>query len=164
MQILTFPTFDSLPADVPHKEVAALKQLKRNKAAGLVSIRAEFILDVAGVQLTPARCDIFTFKEVFLNKDSHSSWRTDLIHLIFKSIHLDDPGYHGGGNVVVIFVKLSAMIWEVEISACAEHGKCKAKGQAPFSKEFCTRVQVFKIIQTVAAGTTLCFDLNKHVV
>lgn len=45
---------DLLNADITHAEVeAALRRLKRNKAAGVDGIRAEFILDAASILLTP---------------------------------------------------------------------------------------------------------------
>ena len=45
---------DLLNADFTHQEVeAALKRLKRNKAAGVHGIRAKFILDATTILLTP---------------------------------------------------------------------------------------------------------------
>ena len=53
---------ETLNADITHEEVsAALKWLKRNKAAGLDGIRAEFILDAAEVLLTPL---VLTFNQI----------------------------------------------------------------------------------------------------
>ena len=54
------PTSDPLKADITHQEVeAALKRLKRNEVAGVVGIKAEFILDAASILLTPL---VMTFR------------------------------------------------------------------------------------------------------
>ena len=48
------PAFDYLNADIIEQDVeAALKQLKRNKAAGVDGIRAEHILDATELLLKP---------------------------------------------------------------------------------------------------------------
>ena len=55
------PSSDQLSADITHQEVeAALKRLKRNKAAGVDGIKAEFILDVADLLVKPL---VLTFNQ-----------------------------------------------------------------------------------------------------
>ena len=92
------PTSDPLNADNTHEEVeAALKRLKRNKAAGVDGIKAEFILDAASILLTPL---VMTFNQI-LEKDVAPSWCIGLIHPIFKAGDEDDPGNYRGITVVV---------------------------------------------------------------
>ena len=71
------------------KEVeAALKRLKRNKAAEVDGIKAEFILDAASSLLTPL---VMTFNQI-LEKGVPPSWCIGRVHLIFKAGNKDDPG------------------------------------------------------------------------
>ena len=141
----TEPASDFLNAAITHEDVsAALKRLKRNKAAGVDGIRAEFILDACDVLLDPL---VQTFNQV-LNEGVPPAWCTGLIHPIFKSGDPDDPGNYRGITVVVILAKLYAMVLEARASAWAENSKCRAKGQAGFRKDFRTTDQVF-IMQTL---------------
>ena len=141
----TGPAFDLLNADITQDEVeAALKRLKRNKAAGVDGIRAEFILDAVDMLLGPL---VQTFNQV-LNDGVPPTWCTGLIHPIFKAGDPDDPGNYRGITVVVILAKLYAMVLEARASSWAEYVKCRAKGQAGFRKDFRTTDQVF-IIQTL---------------
>ena len=136
--------FDYLNADIAEQEVeAALKRLKRNKAAGVDSIRAEHILDASELLLKPL---VQTFNQV-LNQGVPPAWCTGLIHPIFKAGDPEDAANYRGITVVVILAKLYAMVLEARASEWAEHDKCRAKGQAGFRKDFRTSDQVF-IIQT----------------
>ena len=102
------PTSDPLNADITHEEVeAALKRLKRNKAAGVDGIKAEFILDAASVLLTPL---VMTFNQI-LEKGVPPSWCIGLIHPIFKAGDNKDPGNQRGITVIVILSKQSSMQW-----------------------------------------------------
>ncbi len=141
------PAIDFLNAVITHEDVtAALKRLKRRKAAGVdhPGIRAEFILDASDILLDPL---VQTFNQV-LDKGVPAAWCTGLIHPIFKAGDPDDPSNYRGITVVVILAKLYAMVLEARASAWAEHWKCRAKGQAGFRKDFRTTDQVF-LIQTL---------------
>ena len=137
------PTSDPLNADITYEEVeTALNRLKRNRAAGVDGIRAEFILDAASILLTPL---VLTFNQI-LEKDVPPSWCIGLIHPIFQAGDKDDPGR--GITVVVILSKLYAMVLEARATAWAEQSKSRAKGQAGFMKDLCTTDQLF-IIRTL---------------
>ena len=136
---------DLLNADITCEDVeAALKRLKRNKAAGVDGIRAEFVLDAAAILIGPL---VQTFNQV-LNSGVPAAWCTGLIHPIYKAGDRNDPGNYRGITVVVILAKLYAMVLEARATAWAEQMKCRAKGQAGFRKDFRTSDQVF-IIQTL---------------
>ena len=133
---------DFLNADITCEEVyAALKRLKRNKAAGVDGIKAEFILDAADLLLTPL---VMTFNQV-LQRGVPASWCVGVVHPIFKAGDRDDPGNYRGIIVVVI---LDAMVLESRATAWAEDRRCRAKGQAGFRKDFRTTDQLF-IIRTI---------------
>ena len=139
------PAFDLLNADITEEEVqAALKRLKRNKAAGVDGIRAEHILDASELLLNPL---VQTFNQV-LNQAVPPAWCTGLIHPIFKAGDPEDAANYRGITVVVILAKLYAMVLEARALGWAEHEKCRAKGQAGFRKDFRTSDQVF-IIQSL---------------
>ena len=138
-------TFDFLNADIDQEEVeAALKRLKRNKAAGVDGIRAEFILDAVDLLLVPL---VQTFNQL-LNEGVPVAWSTGLIHPIFKAGDPNDPGNYRGITVIVVLAKLYAMVLEARASSWAEHRNCRARGQAGFRKDFRTVDQVY-IIQTL---------------
>ena len=119
------PSSDQLNADITREEVqAALKRLKRNKAAGVDGIKAEFILDAADLLRTPL---VLTSSQI-LDKGVPPSWCIGLIHPIYKAGDRDDPGNHRGMTVVVILSKLYAMILEARGTAWAEESKCRARG------------------------------------
>ena len=142
------PAFDYLNADITEQEVeAALKRLKRNKAAGVDGIRAEHILDASELLLKPL---VQTFNQV-LNRGAPPAWCTGLIHPIFKAGDPEDAANYRGITVVVILAKLYAMVLEARASGWAEHEKSRAKGQAGFRKDFRTSNQVF-VIQTLVTG------------
>ncbi len=123
------PAIDFLNAVITHEDVtAALKRLKRSKAAGVDGIRAEFIMDASDILLDPL---VQTFNQV-LDKGVRAACCTGLIHPIFKAGDPDDPSNYRGITVVVILAKLYAMVLEARASAWAEHWKCRAKGQAGF--------------------------------
>ena len=124
---------DQLNADITHEEVeAALKRMKRNKAAGVDGIKAEFILDAASILLTLL---VMTFNEI-LEKDVPPSWCIGLIHPIFKAGDKDDPGNYRGITVVVIFSKLYAMVLEARATAWAEQSKIQCQRAGWFQEGF----------------------------
>ena len=136
---------DLLNADITHDKVeAALKRLKRNKAAGVDGIRAELILDAASILLTPL---VLTFNQI-LNKGVPPSWCIGLVHPIFKAVDKVDAGNSRGITVVVILSKLYAMVLEARATAWAEQSRSRARGQAGFRKNFRTIDQLF-IIRTL---------------
>ena len=136
---------DQLNADIMHEEVeAALKRLKRNKAAGVDGIKAEFILDAADLLVTPL---VLTFNQI-LDMGVPPSWCIGLIHPIYKAGDRDDPGNYRGITVVVTLFKLYAMILEARATAWAEESKCRARGQVGFRKDYRTTDQLF-IIRTL---------------
>lgn len=133
-----------LNADITQEEVEnALKRLKRNKAAGVDGIKAEFILDAQDILLSPL---VKVFNRV-LNKGVPPAWCIGSIHPIFKAGDPNDPGNYRGITVVIILAKLYAMVLEARATAWAEQVKCRAKGQAGFRKDYRTVDQIF-IIQT----------------
>ena len=107
-------------------------------------IKAEFILDAADLLLTPL---VMTFNPV-LQRGVPASWCVGVVHPIFKAGDRDDPGNYRGITVVVILAKLYAMVLESRATAWAEDGRCRAKGQAGFRKDFRTTDQLF-IIRTI---------------
>ena len=136
---------DLLNADVTYQDVeAALKRLKRHKAAGVDGIKAEFILETSAILMTPL---VRTFNQM-LTQGVPPCWCIGLIHPIYKAGDKDDPGKYRGITVVVILAKLYAMVLEARTSAWAEQMKCRAKGQAGFRKDFRTTDQIF-VIQTL---------------
>ena len=105
---------DFLNSAITHEDVtAAMKRLKRRKAAGVYGIRAEFMLDASDMLLDPL---VQTFDQV-LDKGVPTAWRTGLIHPIFKAGDPDVPGNYRGITVVVILAKLYAMVLEARASA-----------------------------------------------
>ena len=145
------PSSDQVNANITHEEVeAALKRLKRKKAAGIDGIKAEFILDAADLLITPL---VLMFNQI-LDKGIPPSWCIGLIHPIYKAGDRDDPGNHRGMTVVVILSKLYAMILEARATAWAEESKCGARGQAGFRKDHRTTDQLF-IIRTLLQQSAL---------
>ena len=133
------------------KRSAALKRLKRNKAAGVDGIKAEFILDAADLLLTPL---VMTFNQV-LQRGVPASWCVGVVHPIFKAGDRDDPGNYRGitvVTVVVILAKLYAMVLEARATAWAEDRRRRAKGQAGFRKDFRTN---FHYSHNTATGQAL---------
>ena len=118
--------------------------LKRNKAAGVDGIKAEFILDAASILLTPL---VMTFDQI-LEKGVAPSWCIGLIHPVFKAGYKDDPGSYRGITVVVSLSKLYAMVLEARATARPEQSKSRAKGQAEFRKDVRTTDQLL-IIRTL---------------
>ena len=139
--------FDFLNADINQAEVeAALKRLKRNKAAGVDGKRAESILDAADLLLNPL---VQTLNQL-LNEGVPPAWIVGLIHPIFKAGDPHDPGNYRVITVIVILAKLYAMVLQARASSWTEQRKCRsrAKGQAGFRKDFRLVDQTF-IIQTL---------------
>ena len=123
---------DLLNADITYQDVeAALKRLKRHKAAGVDGIKAEFILEASAILMTPL---VRTFNQI-LTQGVPPCWCIGLIHPIYKAGDKDDPGNYRGITVVVILAKLYAMVLEARAAAWAEQMKCRAEGQAGFRKD-----------------------------
>ena len=111
-------------ADLTYQDVeAALKRLKRHKAAGVDGINAEFILEASAILMTPL---VRTFNQI-LTQGVPPCWSIGLIHPIYKAGDKDDPGNYRGITVIVILAKLYAMVLEARASAWAEQMKCRAK-------------------------------------
>ena len=124
---------DLLNADITYQDVeAALKRLKRHKAAGVDGIKADFILKASAILMTPL---VRTLNQI-LTQGVPPCWCIGLIHPIYEAGDKDDPGNYRGITVVVILAKLYAMVLEARASAWAEQMKCRARGRAGFRKDF----------------------------
>ena len=130
--------FDFLNADITSEEVsAALKRLKRNKAAGVDGIKAEFILDAEERLLDPL---VITFNQA-LEHSVPAAWCVGVMHPIFKAGDRKDLGNYGGFTVVVILAKLCAMVLKARAIVWAEHRICRARGSGWF-QDFRTTQQI----------------------
>ena len=125
--------FDFLNADITREEVsAALKRLKRNRAAGVDGIKAEFILDASKMLLDLL---VITFNQA-LEHGVPAAWCVRVIHPIFKAGDRKDLGNYRSFTVVVILAKLYAMMLEARATAWMEHRKCRAQGPGWFQEGF----------------------------
>ena len=131
----------------PEEVTAAFQRLKRNKAAGLDGIRAEFLLDAHDILLEPlAR----TFSHM-LAHGVPPEWCQGVIHPIFKAGDANDPNNYRGITVTPVLSKLFAMILEARMSSWAESSNVRAEGQAGFRKDHRTSDNVF-IMSTMVAN------------
>ncbi len=129
-----------LNADITLAEIAeAVKKLKRNKAAGLDGIKAEFIIDAYDT-LAPHLLRIFN---QFLDNNFPAELSVGVIHPIFKAGDHDDPGNYRGITVGPVLAKLFAMILDQRLATWTEKNKLRAKGQAGFRKDFRTTDNLF---------------------
>ena len=95
---------------------AVFRRLKRNKAAGIDGVKAEFLLDAEDLLLQPLA---LTFTQM-LADGVPQSWCSGVIHPIFKSGDVNDPGNYRGITVTSVLAKLFAMTLEARMSAWAE--------------------------------------------
>ena len=134
------PSLVGLNENIDGTEVlAALQKLRRNKAAGLDGIRAEYILD-AGEVLLPFLTMLFNriFREGF-----PASLGTGLIFPIYKAGDVSDPGNYRGITVGPVIAKLFAMILDARITDWTEDHNIRARGQAGFRRDFRTTDNIF---------------------
>ena len=122
----------------------AFKRLKRCKASGLDGIKAEYLIDAEDILLAPLTV---TFNEL-LSRGVPQSWCTGVIHPIFKSGDVNDPGNYRGITVTSVLVKLFAMVLEARMSTWAEQSELRAHGQAGFRKDHRTSDNIF-ILQSL---------------
>ena len=132
--------FPELDQDVDVTEVAAaFRRLKRNKAAGIDGIKAEFIIDARDILLQPLAT---TFTQM-LSHGVPDSWCLGVIHPIFKSGDCNDPSNYRGITVTSVLAKLFAMVIEARLSNWAETNNLRATGQAGFRKDHRTADNIF---------------------
>ena len=140
----TPPEHDELDANLnapitPEEVQAALKRLKRHKAAGFNGIKPEFLLDAADLLLQPLTC---AFNQM-LAHGVPESWCMGVIHPIFKAGDANDPGNYRGITVTAILAKLFAMVLESRLSTWAEAKQLRTAGQAGFCKDYRTVDNLF---------------------
>jgi hypothetical protein len=136
---------DTLNTDITFAELLrALKNLQRNKVAGLDGMKVEFILDVEELLHMPF---LITFN-YFLVESFLEALSTRVVHALFKGGDVFEFDNYKGITVGPILAKLFAMILDKRLSEWAEqHGLC-VKGQVGFRKDYCTTDQLF-ILQTL---------------
>jgi len=130
-----------LNADITVEEVSdAFKKLKRNKAAGIDGICAEFILDAQEVLVEPLQ---IIFTNILKTGVYPESLATGVVTPVYKADDPDDPMNYRFITVGPVLGKLFAMILEARISGWAESNNIRAVGQAGFRKDFRTTDQCF---------------------
>lgn len=127
---------------------AAFKRLKPRKASGIDGIKAQYLLDAEDILLQPMTA---TFNQM-LASGVPQTWCSGVIHPIFKSGDVCDPGNYRGITVTSVLAKLFAMVLEARMSKWAEDSELRAQGQAGFRKDYRTTDNVF-ILQTLIADT-----------
>ncbi len=139
------PPNHTLNADITLAELfQALKKLQRNKAAGLDSMKAKFILDARELLHMP----LLTTFNCFLAKGFPEALCTRVVHALFKGGDASKFDNNMGIMVGPILAKLFAMILDKRLNEWAErHGLC-AKGQTRFRKDYRTIDQLF-ILRTL---------------
>ncbi len=134
-----------LNADITLDEIAAVvKRLKRNKAAGIDGIKAEFILDAYTI-LAPHLQRVFN---AMLHNHFPPELAVGVIHPIYKNGDPKDPGNYRGITVGPVLAKMFAMILDQRLAVWTEKNKLRAKGQAGFRKDHRTTDNLF-IIKTL---------------
>ncbi len=134
-----------LNADITLAEIAAVvKRLKRNKAAGLDGIKAEYIVDAYQI-LAPYL--LRTFNQL-LDNTFPVELSVGVIHPIFKSGDPTDPGNYRGITVGPVLAKMFAMILDQRIATWTENNNLRAKGQAGFRRDYRTTDNLF-ILKTL---------------
>jgi len=122
----------------------ALKNLQRNKAASLDSMKAEFILDAGELLHMP----LLTTFNCFLAKGLTKALSTKVVHTLFKRGDASEFDNYRGIMVGLILAKLFTMILDKRLSKWAEQHGLRAKGQARFRKDYRTTDQLF-ILRTL---------------
>ncbi len=116
-----------------------LKKLQRNKAVGLDSMKAEFILDAGELLHIP----LLTTFNCFLEEGFLEALFTGVVHALFKGGDASKFDNYMGITVGPILAKLFAMILEKRLSEWVEQHGLRAKGQAGFRKDYHTTDQLF---------------------
>jgi hypothetical protein len=117
----------------------ALKKLRRNKAAGLDDMKAEFILDAGELLHIP----LLTTFNCFLEEGFLEALSTGMVHVLFKEGDVSKFDNYRRITVGPILAKLFAMILEKRLSEWVEQHGLRAKGQAGFRKDYHTTDQLF---------------------
>jgi hypothetical protein len=126
------------------KLLQALKKLQRNKAIGLDSMKAEFILDVGELLHMP----LLTSFNYFLEKGFPEALSTGVVHALFKRGNASQFDNYSGIMVGPILAKLFVMIFDKRMSKWAKQHGLRAKGQARFRKKNHSTDQLF-ILRTL---------------
>ena len=139
------PDCSSLNADITAADVInTCKMLKRNKAADVHGMRAEYVIDTVSVLAEyVANALNKVFKQGF---PDHCS--IGVIHPIFKAGDPADPMNYRGITVGDIIGKLYATILDQRLSTWAEDVGVRAQGQAGFRRSFRTTDNMF-ILQSL---------------
>ncbi len=117
----------------------ALKKLQRNKAAGLDSMKAEFILHAGELLHIP----LLTTFNYFLEEGFPEALSTGVVHAFFKGGDASKFDNYRGITVGPILAKLFTMIHEKRLSEWVEQHGLRAKGQIGFRKDYYTTDQLF---------------------
>jgi hypothetical protein len=121
------------------KLLQALKNLQRNKAAGLDGMKAEFILDARKLLHMP----LLTTFNYFLTEGFPEALSTRVVHALFKGGDAFKFDNYRGITIGPILAKLFAMILNKRLSEWAKQHGLRAKGQAGFRKDYRTTNQLF---------------------
>jgi hypothetical protein len=115
----------TLNCDITLDEIAqAMRRLRRNKAAGLDGIKAEFLLDAGDMLHVPLQV---VFNKL-LQQGYSASLSTGIIHALHKGGDALQFENYRGITVGPILAKVFAMILEARLSNWAEERGLRAKG------------------------------------
>ena len=133
----------SLNAPIAAAEVlSTLQRLRRNKAAGIDGLKAEFILD-ASEQLAAPLAATFTS---LLSGSLPSALNCQVVHPIFKGKGDPlDPNNYRCLSVGPVLAKLYAMILEARLAAWAEQNAVRSPFQAGFRSDHRTTDHIFTL-------------------
>lgn len=134
---------DALHLPITTAEVsAALSRLRRNKAAGIDGLRAEFLLD-ADEALAPALATTYT---ALFTGHLPPALNCQLVHPIYKQKGDPlDPSNYRCLSVGPTLTKLYAMILESRLATWAEACGKRAPSQAGFRKDHRTTDHIFTL-------------------
>jgi hypothetical protein len=121
-----------------------MRRLRRNKAAGLDGIKAEFLLDADDMLHVPLQ---IVFNKL-LQQGYSASLSTGIIHALHKGGDALQFENYRGITVGHVLAKVFAMILEAWLSSWAEERGLRARGQAGFRKDFCTTDNLY-ILRTL---------------
>ena len=126
------------PADI----LAALKRLRRNKAAGVDGLRSEYITD-ASATLAPALAAVFSS---LLTSPFPPALNCQLVHPIFKGKGDPlDPSNYRCLSVGPVLTKIYAMLLEARLAQWAEFCGARAPSQAGFRPAHRTTDHIFTL-------------------
>ncbi len=142
--VVPAPTSDvdgcTLSQDIQLCEIAAaIKRLKRGKAAGLDGVKTEFLIDGCDTLL----CILQTLFNKLLSEGFCSSLAVGVIHALFKSGDASSVDNYKGITVGPVIAKLFAMVLESRLSSWAERKGIRARGQAGFKQDYRTTDNLF---------------------